>query len=173
MTNTEAMKLALEALEAFLRFAAIHHDGPDTSDKYLAEDYAVEGFRKARQVLPALRTATEQQEPVAWAEEIITDLHALYDSEMITENDSGDALIRLDAAVCAVEEAAERHTNAPAADDLIATYEKGFNDCAAQRQPLPAHEIVTMYEENPTSDSDMIAFARTIEAAHGIGEKNT
>ena len=42
---------------------------------------------------------------------------------------------------------------------------------AAQRQPLPAHEIVTMYEENPTSDSDMIAFARVIEAAHGIGEK--
>ncbi len=68
MTNTEAMKQALEALEAFLRFAAIHHDGPDTSDKYLAEDYAVEGFRKARQVLPALRTAiaeAEKQEPVA------------------------------------------------------------------------------------------------------------
>ena len=77
----ETLKLALEALEAFLRFAAIHHDGPDTSDKYLAEDYAVEGFRKARQVLPALRTAIEtaekqkptgkqslqvKQEPVAW-----------------------------------------------------------------------------------------------------------
>jgi len=83
MTTTEAMKLALEALEAFLRFAAIHHDGPDTSDKYLAEDYAVEGFRKARQVLPALRTAIEtaekptgkqslqvEQEPVAWYYEI-------------------------------------------------------------------------------------------------------
>ena len=40
-----------------------------------------------------------------------------------------------------------------------------------QRQPLPAHEIVTMYDESPTSDSDMIAFARAIEAAHGIGEK--
>jgi hypothetical protein len=69
----EAMKLALEALEAFLRFAAIHHDGPDTSDKYLAEDYAVEGFRKARQVLPALRTAiaeAEKQKPVAWYYEI-------------------------------------------------------------------------------------------------------
>ena len=60
----ETMKLALEALEAFLRFAAIHHDGPDISDKYLAEDYAVEGFRKARQVLPALRTAIEQSESV-------------------------------------------------------------------------------------------------------------
>lgn len=40
------------------------------------------------------------------------------------------------------------------------------------QQPLPAHEIVTMYEENPRSDSDMIDFARAIEAAHGItGEK--
>ncbi len=41
----------------------------------------------------------------------------------------------------------------------------------AKRQPLPAHEIVTMYEESPTSDSDMIAFARAIERAHGIGGK--
>jgi hypothetical protein len=40
-----------------------------------------------------------------------------------------------------------------------------------QRQPLPAHEIVTMYEESPTSDSDMIAFARAIERKHGIGGK--
>jgi len=56
-----------------------------------------------------------QQKPLAWADEIIADLHALYDSEMITENDSGDALIRLDAAICAVEEAEERHTTPPAA----------------------------------------------------------
>jgi hypothetical protein len=41
---------------------------------------------------------------------------------------------------------------------------------AAQRKPLPAHEIVTMYDERPTGDSDMIAFARAIEAAHGIKE---
>ena len=34
---------------------------------------------------------------------------------MITENDSGDALIRLDAAVYAVEEAEQRHTTTPAA----------------------------------------------------------
>lgn len=39
-----------------------------------------------------------------------------------------------------------------------------------QRKPLPAHEIVTMYDESPTSDSEMIAFARAIEAAHGIKE---
>lgn len=56
---------------------------------------------------------------------------------------------------------------------LVQDPEPNFNIAphTAQRQPLPAHEIVTMYEENPTSDSDMIAFARVIEAAHGIGEK--
>jgi hypothetical protein len=43
-----------------------------------------------------------------------------------------------------------------------------LRDLHAPRKPLPAHEIVTMYEESPTSDSDMIAFARAIEAAHGI-----
>jgi hypothetical protein len=91
----EAMKLALDALEA-------HADIGIKSDK----------------AITALRTAIEQaekQEPVAWAEEIIGDLHACYDSEMIKENDSGDALIRLDAAICAVEEAEKRHTTQPAA----------------------------------------------------------
>jgi len=37
-----------------------------------------------------------------------------------------------------------------------------------QRKPLLASEIVTMYAECPTSDNDMIAFARAIEAAHDI-----
>jgi len=39
-----------------------------------------------------------------------------------------------------------------------------------QRKPLLASEIVTMYAECPTSDNDMIEFARAIEAAHGIKE---
>ena len=59
-TLREAAQQALEALEGFLRFAAIHSDGPDASDKYLAEDYAEEAFLKAAKVLPDLRTALEQ-----------------------------------------------------------------------------------------------------------------
>jgi len=47
-----------------------------------------------------------KQEPVSWVDEIIEDLHACYNTEMIKENDSGDALIRLDAAIACVEEAA-------------------------------------------------------------------
>ena len=47
-------------------------------------------------------------------------------------------------------------------------------DCPAfaappQRKPLPVSEIVTIYDESPTGDSDMIAFARAIERAHRIG----
>jgi len=91
--SIEAMKQALEALDA----------------------YSWEQVDAARAALRTAIERNEKQEPVAWAEEIITDLHALYDSEMITENDSGDALIRLDAAVCAVEEAEQRHTTPPAA----------------------------------------------------------
>ena len=45
------------------------------------------------------------------------------------------------------------------------------NRVLASRKPLLASEIVTMYDENPRSDSEMIAFARAIEAAHGIGDK--
>lgn len=35
--------------------------------------------------------------------------------------------------------------------------------------PIPASELVTMYAESPTSDAEMIEFARAIERAHGIG----
>ena len=40
----------------------------------------------------------------------------------------------------------------------------------AQRKPLTDEEIMEMYNE-PRSDAEMIAFARAIEAAHGIGEQ--
>ena len=43
-------------------------------------------------------------------------------------------------------------------------------DLAPASKPLLASDIVTMYDENPRSDSEMIAFARAIEAAHGIKE---
>jgi len=119
-----------------------------------------------------------KQKPLAWADEIIYDLKALFDSEMITENDSGDALIRLDAAICAVEEAEERRTTTPAApvqepmpDDLIESYEKGFKDGAAQRQwvGLTGDEREQIYQEHyPDS------LATTITAVENkLKEKNT
>jgi len=79
-----------------------------------SESYSFSCFEEAFERfanLVAQRAQAEERE--AWSEEIIDDLHALYDSEMIKENDSGDALIRLDEAVCVVEEVAQRNTNLP------------------------------------------------------------
>lgn len=39
-----------------------------------------------------------------------------------------------------------------------------------KRKPLTDEQIMEMYNE-PRSDAEMIAFARAIEAAHGIGEQ--
>jgi len=104
--STEAMRLALEALE--LMYACYAHpewiSHKQQEEKILAQCVAT--TMTLRQTL----AKQEHGEPVAWAEEIIDDFYALYNSEMIKENDSGDELIRLDAAVCAVEEAAQRHT---------------------------------------------------------------
>ena len=95
------------------------------------------------------RLAQPEQEPVAWADEIIENLHSLYDSEMIKENDSGDALIRLDAAIAAVEEAEERHKATP-------------------RRPWVG---LTDKDEIPWDGVDAKSFARAIEAK--LKEKNT
>ena len=41
----------------------------------------------------------------------------------------------------------------------------------AQQKPLTDEQIIEMYNE-PRSDAEMLEFARAIEAAHGIKEKN-
>ena len=51
--------------------------------------------------------AEPQQEPVAWADEVIDELQSLYDTDGIEEQGTGDALIRLSDAVAAVEAAAK------------------------------------------------------------------
>ena len=48
--------------------------------------------------------------------------------------------------------------------------DSGYFTAPTPRRPLPAHEIVQMYDENPRSDAEMIEFARAIERAHGIGK---
>ena len=50
------------------------------------------------------RVTGAQLAPSALAEAIIADMQAQHDSELITENDSGEALIRLDGAIAAVED---------------------------------------------------------------------
>jgi len=96
----------------------------------------------------------EPVEPVAWAEAIIDDLHALHDTELIREVDSGDALIRLDAAIAAVEEAEQRHTPLPQQAPLMQeiarlhdrvkdlTLDVEFLSQPSQRKPLTEEEIL-------------------------------
>jgi len=43
------------------------------------------------------------------------------------------------------------------------------SDVARDAAPIPDHELVTMYDERPTSDLEMIEFAREVERRHGIG----
>ena len=54
--------------------------------------------------LYALPSAQPSYLPSDLAEAIIADMQAQYDSELITENDSCEALIRLDGAIAAVED---------------------------------------------------------------------
>ena len=50
----------------------------------------------------------------------------------------------------------------------VATFDgQGLFFSSPQRKPLTDEEIYDMYNE-PRSDAEMIAFARAIEAAHGI-----
>ena len=58
----EAAQQALEALENFARFQRMMMDGPDTSDKLLAEDYAEAAFLQGAQAIPTLRAALAEPE---------------------------------------------------------------------------------------------------------------
>lgn len=59
-TKDTALRLALEALENFARFQRMMLDGPDTSDKLLAEDYAEAAFMQGARAIPACREALAQ-----------------------------------------------------------------------------------------------------------------
>jgi hypothetical protein len=106
----------------------------------------------------------EQGAPVAWAEEIIEDFHALYNSEMIKENDSGDELIRLDAAVCAVEEAAQRHTTTPQPKQEQGVPEVGFGNIK-QEQGKPVADLSRLKPENAQQVREWIADGSFVQRA--------
>jgi len=88
-----------------------------------------------------------KQKPVAWADEIIEHLHALYDSEMIKEIDSGDELIRLDAAIACVEEAEARHTAPPAQRPWVGLTDEQINQYDYQYRDL-LYDVEKMLREN-------------------------
>lgn len=81
--------------------------------------------RRAR-AASANETGAEGAKPTAWAAEIIDALQGSFDTEGITENDSGDALIRLSSAIAAVEEVAESRSPAMAAEAVEVPDEATF-----------------------------------------------
>lgn len=98
-----------------------------------------------------------EQEPVVWAEEIIEYLHAHYDTEMIKELDSGDALIRLDDAIAAVEEVAQRHANPQTKCQPLTDAQ--IND----------HRLALPYDGEDLPDPWDFQARREIRSAHRIG----
>lgn len=62
------------------------------------------------------------------------------------------------------------------ADTLLIVYQRGFSDGkkAAQRKPLTATSIANMMPSQIPSEYDgpLMEFARAIEAAHNIKERN-
>ncbi len=149
MTNIETLKLALEAL------TRIWEDG--------LENFPESGHDAA---ITALRTAIEQaekQEPVAWMDASETALS--WENYL-----DGMKPLYTTPPAAPVQE--------PMPDDLIASYEKGFKDGAAQtaqRQPLTDEKIDDIWnrycdEMGEASINDAYDIARAIEAAHGIKE---
>ena len=67
-------------------------------------DHSVFHVERVTHWMPLPDLPGAQPAPSALAEAIIADMQAQHDSELITENDSGEALIRLDGAIAAVED---------------------------------------------------------------------
>jgi hypothetical protein len=65
------------------------------------------------------------------------------------------------------KESAEAYEKTPYLHDWHYEVRSLYTTPPAQRKPLTDEEIYDMYNE-PRSDAEMIAFARAIEAAHGI-----
>ena len=153
-----AMKLALDALESCTPadISTGHVVWPSYDEQAVA------------QAITALRTAIEQaetQEPVAFYWEPSDDV-------VLAKHWTADK----------PPEGWTPLYTTPAADDLIATYEKGFNDCAAQRKPQYNKTEMNCFVQNLYDqkmregkhghyETMFHVVHRAIEAAHGIGEK--
>ena len=128
-----------EALKLALEALELYYDLHEEQ----SDAKAITAIREALAEQPA-----QQQAPVAW-----TDLWKKADEivrgKILWKRFIDGTPLANDIAVW-MADFAQQHTSPP------------------PRKPLTDEEIVTMYDENPRSDSEMIAFARVIEAAHGI-----
>ena len=145
MNTNEVLKLALEALEA-----GEYYIDDLEAIVYAADDLGTHEDRaKMQSAVTALREALAeqpaQQEPVAYA---------------VYHRKGGGKSLHWP----------EQHSPDFDANEyqLVPLY----TSPPAQRKPLTDEQIYDMYNE-PRSDAEMVEFARAIEAAHNIKEKNT
>ena len=150
-TKDEVLKQALEALQRdgwkkagdairALKEALAEQPAPQPEQEPVVCQYAKDVAMPEYRCAGKCQYAQPEQEPVAWANEIIDDLHAQYNTDGIKEIDSGDALIRLDEAIAAVEEAEKRHTAPP------------------QRKPLTDEQITVLNFMLGADDMDGVWF---------------
>ena len=148
----EALTLALEALEICEKDGYIPVRLTRESITAIKEALAQAEFDRVHDLLEkdagihVSQQAQPEQEPVAW----------IYKSEPSFDgnkwHDTFEVTTSKQVALWKDKTAKPLYTTPP------------------QRKPLLASDIVTMYEENPRCDADMVEFARAIEAAHGIKE---
>jgi hypothetical protein len=93
-----------------------------------------------------------EKEPVAWADAIIDDLQGLFDTDGITEQDSGDALIRLSDAIAVVEGEKKRYTAPPKHEKEPVAWANSFDlknfDMKVRTCP-DLHHTVPLYAAPP------------------------
>ncbi len=145
--SIEAMKQALEAWDVYKNASDSQED---------AKAYAMMSVAAGK--LRAAIAEAEKQEPVAWLGLKPSDMpdgdDPMYDHDFFIKG-----MVWADAMLC----------------------KKNAIPPAAQRQPLTDEAIWRQYQalwpfhpaEEPRLAKDIVKFARAVEAAHGIKEKNT
>jgi hypothetical protein len=173
MTDKEAMKLALEALEGFYEYG---YDRQECFEHITAIKEALAGhaMRETQRLGQEI-----EQEPVVYVK-----------PDLSTLNHSRDCRFHDNETYCTCYAEAEHElefwrsraiTYLPQRTEPIQSLQcfhcqvtiETLNDkvmhLMAERKPLTDEQIYEMYNE-PRSDAEMLEFARAIEAAHGIKE---
>ena len=123
-----------------------------------AEDIPSRSGPYALYVGPAPEQQAQQQEPVAWLHTKIEGVAVPHRPADLDKHPDRWTALYPEPKPC------------PTCEALARTVMMDQTAHDKQRKPLTDEQIMEMYNE-PRSDAEMIAFARAIEAAHGIGEQ--
>ena len=145
--QTEALKLALDYIVATNK----------------SSEFWLIPASNLNKTVTAIKEALAQpeQEPVAWLHTKIEGVAVPHrPADLDKHPDRWEALYKTPSP-CPTCEALAR---------TVMLDQTSYDTTPPQRKPLTDEQIMEMYNE-PRSDAEMIAFARAIEAAHGIGEQ--